>query len=257
MATSSPFKFDVSNRVFTLFVVVIVALTAYWGFSVYQMWQSSQGEYPRQITVDAEGSAYVVPDIAKLNIGINADAELAESAVTDGANKINAMMDTLQKAGIEKADIKTTNYSLNKKTVWEDKGGYKEVGYTLNQSLEVKVRDLTKVGAIIASSISAGGNLVGGINFDVDDAESAKNEARADALKKIEAKVAQISKVSGVSFGKVVNYYESTNGMVGYGGGVPMMEMAADSKAMAVQAPSAPPGEQEIKLNVSITYKMK
>lgn len=254
MATSS--KFDVSNRVFALLVIIIVGVTSFWGFRVYQIWQSSAGEYPRQITVDAEGSAYVVPDVAKLNVGVMTESKDSGDAVTEGANKINAVMKALEDEGIEKKDIKTSNYSLNPKYNWTEKDGNKQDGYRLNQSLEVKVRDLSKVGKVLAAVSGAGGNTVGGVNFEVDNPEAAKNQAREDALKKINAKVAQISKVSDIEFGKVMNYYENTNGGIMYGKGMAMIEeVAMDSRALP--APTVEAGEQEVTLNVSITYKIK
>ncbi|MBI4057797.1 SIMPL domain-containing protein, partial [Candidatus Microgenomates bacterium] len=64
-------------------------------------------------TVNGTGEVTVIPDTAKVTIGITIDRPSLKSAQEEANRIINAITDQLVKIAIDKKDIKTTNYSIN------------------------------------------------------------------------------------------------------------------------------------------------
>lgn len=247
-------KWDVTPRMFILVIVFLVGLLAFWGFRMYEIWNSAHGNYAREITVEGNGKTYVIPDVAELTLGVTTDAATSDEAVKQNTKKINAVMEALNSFKIDKKDIQTTGYYLEPKYNWtQDKGSVQD-GYTLDQTILVKVRDFTKVGEVLAKTTKAGANTVGGVYFTIDDPEKGKAEARAQAIEKAKAKAETIADQAGLSLGDVVNYYEY-GGSDYYGkGGYAMAEGGGGGEMAA--APVIEPGQSEVNLTVSLTYKL-
>lgn len=238
-------KFDVSRKVLTILILALVGLAAYLPFRIYEIWNGINGNYSREISVDGDGKAYVIPDTAEVTLGVTTDAKTSDVAIQENTKKINAVMEVLKKFNIDKKDIQTTGYYLNPKYDMRSEIS----GYTLNQTLLMKTKDFTKVGDILVASAKAGANVVGGISFTKDDLEAAKSEARAIAIAKAKEKAKSIADQAGFKLGKMVNYYEYYNypyqdygkggGDMG-GGAVPVIE----------------PGQNEITITASLTFKL-
>lgn len=252
-------KFDLSNRLFTTLVIFVVAIVGFAGFSALSLWQGVSGDYPREITVEATGKAYVVPDVGEITLGLDVKADTADKAVNENSTTMKKVMDSLTKLGIAEKDIKTSYYNLGPNYEYRNNES-KQNGYILNHSVIVKVRDFDKIGDVIAKSTEAGANIFGGVQFSVDDPESAKSIAREEAIAKAKEKAKTIAKQSGLSLGKVLNFYEYQGGM-DYGKGGFYAESSVMSlipaDAESVAAPNISPGEQEISLTVNLTYRVR
>ena len=247
-------KLEVSNRVFALLIVFLIGLAGFWGFRIYEIWTSASGNYAREISIEATGKAYATPDIAVINLGIEAKGKTAAAAVKEGTKVMNSVSDELVKLGVEKKDIKTTSYYLNPNYNWTQTEGSKQEGYVLNQSVTVKVRNLEKVGDIIAKATGLGANTVGDLSFTIDDEEKAKDEARKDAIEKVKAKAKLMAEQAGFKLGNALSYYEYAP----YDDGKSAMMYATADSGMGGGAPTPQisAGEQEIQLTVSMSYRL-
>ena len=164
-------------------------------------------------------------------------------------------MKALTDLGLKKDDIKTTNYSLNPNYQYtQDKGSFQD-GYVLDQSLELTIRDFQKIGDVIAKTSSTGANMIGGINFTIENRETAKTEARKLAVQNAEIKAQQLADQTGIKLGKIVSYSEYENndmGGINYGmAAAPMMD------AKSATPPTIEAGKQQINLTVTLTYRIK
>lgn len=249
-------KMDLSNRLYALIAVVVAGLMIYFGFRAVEIWKNFSGYYPREISVEATGTAYVVPDVAEVVLGLGVVADTADEAVLQNTETMNKVRDVLKQLEIAPNDIKTTYYSLYENYVWEDEKNTQE-GFRLEHNLKVKVRDFEKIGEVISQSTAAGANIVSGVTFVVDDMESAKSLAREEAIAKAKEKAKEISAQSGLSLGKILNFYEYSNDYMPYGKGG-AMAVSYDSAVLEESrpAPSIEPGEEEINLTVSLTYRV-
>ncbi len=240
-------------------VVFLAGLTIFFAVKIGNEWSGYNRTIPpNTITVSGEGKVLVKPDIAIINIGvIKEDADL-EKVQQNAAGIMGQLTKFLKENKVDEKDIKTTSYSISPRYDYKE-GEQKLRGYEVFQNLEVKIRDLGKVSAILSGAASRGANQVGSLTFSVDDPKKAKDEARAMAIKDAKEKADNLSKNLGVSLNKIISYGES-------GGDNPFPIYAqADfgfGKGGALSAPppvggSAPTGENEIRVIVNLTYEIK
>jgi uncharacterized protein YggE len=124
----------------------------------------------RTFSVSGEGKEVVVPNIAEIKIGVISEGKDLAALQKENSEKMNIIMNFLKEKGIDEKDIQTENYSITPKYDYS-KPPYRIVGYTINQDLKIKVRDLSKIGEILSQAVNYGANNVSGPNFTVDDKE--------------------------------------------------------------------------------------
>ena len=229
-----------------------IGLTLLFAFKVAQIWKELSGTYNREISVEGTGEAYVVPDRAVINLGVSTDAATSEEAVSMNTEKMNAVLEAIKALGVLEEDIQTTNYALNPKYDWTD-GTQVDAGYTLSQNVELRIRDFDLIGQVISASSTAGANMVGSVEFTVEDGEAAKQEARMEAVEEAKAKAEQIAEASGLKLGKVVSYYEYS-GDSGKGGYYDFAEASLDA---VKSVPTIEAGQEEVSLTVTLTYQLR
>lgn len=222
--------------------------------------------YPtRSFSVEGEGVAEIVPDVAKFSVSVVSD-QGRDVAVVQKANseKMAAVNAFLKESGIDEKDLKTEEYTLSPRYDYPNCIGISPCpqptisGYTLTQTLRVTVRDMEKISDLLSGVVANGANTVSQVVFTVDDEDEVKAEARMKAIEAAEKKATQIAKEAGFHMGRIVSVYESQQPMFGYGGG---MAEADAFKSVAVNAapnaPSIEPGTSEVKVNITLTYEIR
>lgn len=216
--------------------------------------EATETDYrPAQIiTVVGQGSARVEPDIARVSVGVETSAETIAEAMDDNEAQMDAVLDALEAAGIEEKDIQTTNFSINLDRYPEPRPSTDEEQaqpvYRVSNVVNVTIRDLEQVGAVLDAVIEAGANNIWGVSFTVEDPSEARAEARADAVSDARERAEVLAELSGVALGPVMSVSEVVSG-----GGIPvafdtMVERAAGAGT------SISPGELEIGYQVQVSY---
>ncbi len=209
---------------------------------------------PATITVSGEGEVSAVPDIASLSFGVQTGRqETAQAAVEKLSEDMNAIMDAVKETGVEEKDIRTESLRLNPAYDWNE-GSRIPRGFEASQSLRVKVRDLDKVGEALSAATNAGANQAGGVSFTIDEPEELQREAREKAIDDAKQKAKELARDLGVSLGELKGFHEGGNAMPMYRGDFAMMEAGIGGGR---GAPPMPAGEQEIQVNVSLTYEVR
>lgn len=204
----------------------------------------------RTFSISGEGKEIVIPNIAEIRIGVITEGENLKIIQNENSLKINKIIEFLKKEKINENDIKTESYFVTPKYDYKF-SPYKIVGYSINQTLLVKIRDLNKVGEILEKAIENGANNVSGPNFNIDDPFIYLEKAREKAIKDAKDKAIKIAKAAGFKLGKIVNITES-----------PITESyplrtAALSTTEGGQIPQIEPGSKEVKVHVNITFEIK
>lgn len=236
-----------------LLIVVVGAIV------IVALRSNNQIKNEDRFSATGSGIVYAKADIANLELGFKTGTKkTAAEASTESANKMNEITKAVKKLGVEDKDLKTSNYSLNPVYNWTNEKGQELVGYEVYQNLSVKVRDLSKIGDIIARGTEQGANQVGGINFTIDDEFALKNQARELAINKAKEKAQLIAKQAGMKLGEVKSVYENAS----EGGIVPMyanakMDLAVGSGAAPIASPEISTGQNEIRVEVTLVYEVK
>ncbi len=211
---------------------------------------------PGTITVSGEGKVSAAPDIAEMSFGVTtgvkSTSKEASAAIAESMNKVVA---AAKAQGIDEKDIRTESFYLNPSYDWND-GRQRLRGYEATQSLRVKVRDLDKVGDVLTAVTDAGANQAGGVEFTLEHPTDKETEARTQAIADAKKKAEALAEQLGETLGDVQSFNEN-------GGGYyprPMMMAKTEDYAVAGEAaPSMamPAGEEDITVNVSITYELR
>jgi uncharacterized protein YggE len=205
------------------------------------------------ITIGGMGKVTAKPDLAKVDLGIFSEGATVSVVQGDSTTKMNAIIDALKKMGIKDADIQTSNYSLQPKIDWTD-GKQRIIGYTLSQTVNVKVRDLGKVGDVIEAGTSLGANQVYGVQFTIDDPRSLQDEARLKAIAEAKKKAEALADAVGLHIVKVVSFSEAG----GFEPPYPMPYAAGIGGDAALKAaPQIEAGSLDVSMNVSVTFEVR
>ena len=246
------FKF--LNRTFLLAAILVVGILVFFvGQMVYQN-KALDIQNQNQITVSGEGKVYAKPDVAIVSLGVTTQAATVADVTKGNTDKMNAVIDAVKNLKIDEKDIQTTNYNLTPNYNWTEKQGRVFQGYTLEQDVQVKIRDFAKIGDILSQATTNGANLVGDLQFTIDNPEQLKEQARAKAIEKAKANAQNLSKESGINLGKLINVYESNYTMpTVYNSAKAMGAGVAESAPV----PTIQPGQQEIDITINLTYQVR
>lgn len=240
---------------------IVAALAAYAHLAVKQARYSNYG--PTTINVRGEGEVLARPDIGQFTFAVRAEGDDAASAQEQSATAINEILAYLTEAGVAENDIKTTNYTLNPRYIYENSvcpaGMYCPPGepvidgYEVSQMVEVKVRNLDSSGDLISGVGERGATNISGLSFTIDDEDDLKAQARESAIADAREKAEKLADALDVRIVRMIGYYEEEMypPYYGYGG-----DMAMSEAALRV-SPNMPTGENEVTSTVNITYEIR
>ena len=118
----------------------------------------------RTMFVSAEGKTFVTPDIAESSFSVVSRGKNPDELSDANNQKVVAVVDFLKSAGLDGKDIKTTSYNLSPDYQYDPQTQRNFItGYTMTQTVSVKIRDLKKVAGIIGGLTPLGVNQIGGI----------------------------------------------------------------------------------------------
>lgn len=241
----------------TQFVLAILLIMAVTAIVIVTVAMSLKTNNQDRFSVVGSGTVYAKADIANLEVGLKtAVKKTAAEATTENTVKMNSVLAEIKKLGLEDKDIKTANYNLSPVYNWTNAKGQELLGYEVTQTLSLKVRDLNKIGDIIAKTTEQGANQIGGINFTIDDEYALKNQARELAISKAKEKAILIANQSGMKLGAVKSVYENSDPIVSpimYSNA--KMDMATTNQA--ISSPNIQSGQNEIKVEVTLVYEVK
>lgn len=172
---------------------------------------------PREavISVAGEGRATTTPDMAVLGLSVVKQAKTAREALDENNKAMGDVLAALKKAGIAERDLQTSGFSVQPQFNYpQGTDGQPKppelIGYQVSNSLSVRVRDLSKLGAVIDEAVTLGVNQGGDIQFTNDKPEAAMEEARKNAVADAIKKAKTLAEAAGVKVGRVIEINESS-----------------------------------------------
>ena len=216
----------------------------------------------RTVIFTDTGEVYAKPDLAIIDLSVVTEAKTVADAMTQNTNKMNAVINFVKSQGVDQKDLKTTNFSIYPQYSYvraapmmypEPDGIQVLTGYNVTQTLEVKIRDLSKTGVIIEGATAAGANQIGNLQFTIDNEDQLKEQARSQAIKKIKARAGELSKELGVNIKKIINFSENAYGPIFYASDK-ALEMGGGTPSAPI--PQTQTGENKISVTVTVTYEI-
>jgi len=202
------------------------------------------------VVVTGEAKTTQKNQIASFTAGVNTINIKKEDAVAETNKKIGELIDSVKKFGIPSEDIKTQNMSVYQQQdpSLPAKTGSNNGQWTVNNSIEIVLRDVDKANQLADLLNSSGANNVYGPNFRMDDTSSTEKALYDEAIKDARSKAELIAKASGRSLGKVVNVNDGASSTNYY----PVMMKAADAGGGAVTEP----GSATINKSLTVSFEL-
>lgn len=225
--------------------------------------KSIQPSSYRSFSVSGEGEVTAIPDIAQFTFSVITQGGKDIAALQkENTEKTNKAINFLKAQNVEAKDIKTANYNLEPRYQYYE-CRYPEssvnpcppaeiVGYTITQTVSVKIRDFGKIGTIVSGVVENGANSVSQLSFTIDDPTAIESQARAEAIAQARQKAELVAKAGGFQVGRLISIEEGYTPIYGYG-----MGGATKAEYAAVPAPTIEPGSQEVTVNVTLRYEIK
>ncbi len=250
---------DIKNKkaLFNAFLIVLILFVGMLTINELKKSKYIGQETQNTISVSGVGKVYAKPDLALISFSVVAEEKTAAEALTKNSESMNKVIEFLKGSGIEDKDLKTTTFRINPRYEWRDldaRSPYPPsservlVGYEVTQSLQVKIRDISKVGSLIEGATGAGANKVDSLEFTFDNEDEFKKQAREIAIDGAKIKAKELAKQLGVSLGKITNFSESAVSPIFYD--------MKEAYGIDLQAPEIETGENLIKSSVIITYEI-
>ncbi len=198
------------------------------------------------LDVTGSGTASAPSDVVLLDLRVQCEGADVSGALQDASGRMARVQEAVRAHGVAPADLRTTGSGVHQR--WADKGD-RIVGYTAFQTLQVRVRDVAAVGAVVRSVASAAGDALGidAITLAIGDPGPVARAAREAAFADARAKAEQYAALAGRSLGPVLRLSDVPVAAVGPA--PRMARMVAASAELSVE-----PGEQTVAVQLTVRW---
>jgi uncharacterized protein YggE len=203
------------------------------------------------IVVSGTGRVAVDPDVADLRLGVAVARSTVEAARAAAAETMTAILAAVAAAGVARRDIRTSLLSVQPRYDYRDGKAPALTGYDLANSVEVTVRDLGTLGAVVDGALTAGATSLDGLTFRVDDPREAERTARTAAVAEARARAEVLAAAGAVTLTTVLAIVE---------GGPPPTWPQPKATRMMIAADAGTPveaGTTEIAVTVTVTFGIR
>jgi hypothetical protein len=201
-----------------------------------------------QISVSGEGKVKVVPDEALITATVETKGTNAKEVKKQNDQQVEAVLKFIKKMNLNPADYKTQHVALNPQYDYEKK----KHNYNATQTIEIRLRDLSKYDELMEGLVDNGINRIDNVNFESSKMVYYQSEVRKLAMKEAKLKAEDYVSVLGQKIGKAISIVDNSQNLH-------PQPVYARMKTMAMSDESAPretlaAGEIEITANVSVNF---
>jgi uncharacterized protein len=207
----------------------------------------------RGITVIGQGEAMGQPTQANIAVGVEISAATVREATNQNEAIVAEIMAALAAQGIDEKDIQTSNYNVWAEQIYGEQGPQGISGYRVTNMVNITIRDINQVGAVLQATTEAGANAVHGVYFSVADTAALEAEARTAAITNARARAQSLAELAGVELGEVLMITE----VIGSNYPLPMGSGRFDTAMSESAAPSISPGQLSFTTQIQVTFAIK
>jgi uncharacterized protein len=212
-----------------------------------------------QLTVRGAALLEVLPDQVRMALAVVSTAENAEAAMRRNSERMAQVEKALAKAGLQKGEVQTGRYQIypewspRPRQVPED-WQPRIIGYRVENTLQLRSRQLNLAGRFIEAAIKAGADRVDLVVFDLADPRRDRSRAIAEATANARADAQALAEAAGVRLGGVLNLQLDDSAMPPR----PMEMMRDVARAAALSAaPELTPGVVQVAAGMTVTYRIE
>ncbi|MDD9994759.1 MAG: SIMPL domain-containing protein [Dehalococcoidia bacterium] len=215
------------------------------------------------IWVTGQARVTVEPDLVLLTVGVRTTGQTVALARAEAAGAMDAIIEAVMARGLSGQDVQTQSFSIWPQYEYAEVTSGEVttsrevlVGYTVNNTARIKIRDVDAVGEIIDDVAAAGGDAtrISDIDFSIEDPKPFMSQLREDAVKDALARAEHLAGLTGVAVGELVFIGEVGAGapLTGDFGYEVLTEVAAFDQATSISG-----GELRLSLNVRAAFSIR
>ena len=221
-------------------ILLITLLTSFF--------MNAQTQPRPSIDVKGEGIVTIIPDLVVISVRVEHTGSNAKEVKQLNDAAVNEVFQFLKQYGIDAKDVKTEYLNLTKNYDYNSK----KYNYAANQSISIKLKDLSKYESLMNGLLDTGINRIDGISFSSSKISALQSEARIKAIQNAKQKAEEYASVLNQTVGKALLITEFQNNNTPtplLKRGMMAMDAASESQTMA-------PGEMEIRVEVQVSFEL-
>ncbi len=206
-----------------------------------------------RLTVSGEARVAAVPDLATITLGARGRGETAIEAMNTTSLAVDSILARLAALDVAARDIQTTQLRVNEQSRWDqDKEQDVFIGYLATNTVQVRVRDLDRIGELLSAVLDDGANDLQDLSFGLQHPREVEDEARRRAVADAQAKAALYAEAAEVTLGDILSIKDSAEPLV-------RSIAAAEQMVIVEEAPAAKDvpvaaGEIEVRAEVTMVF---
>ena len=244
------------NMVLLIATLVVLTVLAVAFTANAPVSEATESSYERLVTVNGEAKLKIEPNMAILSVSVQTENKLATAAASQNAVKMDAVIEALVDAGIDRDTISTEGYNLYEMTHWNEGQMYHD-GYRVNNNIKFETMDIDQVGSYFDVAIEAGANSVNSPQFTLADQDQVKLDLLELAMENAILKADVLVNSAGAARGVVVTINENSISGSFYRTVDYAMEMDKTSMAGAVPVTPIQAGDLELSAYVTVTFAIQ
>jgi uncharacterized protein len=170
---------------------------------------SAQGAREGKMRVLGRGTVEAVPDYVTVQVGISNRASSPTAALDQNSAVARKIVDFSKRFGVDERDIQTASVNLAPifKTVRDPNGTTRQEpdGYAASNIVRVKLRDLSRLGALMRDSLDQGATNIAGVHFGLSSSEKFSDEARTKAVEDAVRQAQGLAQAARVKLGPILD----------------------------------------------------
>ena len=204
---------------------------------------------PPFIRTSADAVVTAKPDRATLSIGVTTQAQTAQAAAAENARQLDAVVNAVRDGFGATAELKTSGYAVNPDYRYPQPGGPPLIaGYTVINTLEVKLSEVSLLGKLFDLATQFGANTIHGVQFQVKEEGALQAQALREAAAKARAKAEAIASALGLKIVRVISAEEGSTNVIR-----PAAFVGAQMRAVPTPVES---GTVEVRAEVTLTVEV-
>ena len=202
------------------------------------------------LSVSSQAEARQAPDIATVSAGVVTQAADGNTAMRQNAEQMNRVLAAIKAAGVAGTDVQTSGINLNPQYRYEENQPPRITGYQASNTVNVKLRDVSKMGKVLDALVASGANQINGPSFGIENPEPLYDQARVEALGQARARAETYARALDLRVRRIVSISEGGAAMP-----LPMPRMAM-MKADAYESTPVAAGESSVSVNLDVVFEL-
>lgn len=237
-----------------IFTIVLLMLVNYFFNHTWNFLLNSQVK-TQTFSVQGTGSVTGMPDQGDISFTVSKTATTLQETQKQANNSMNTIISDLQKVGIAKKDIQTSNYDSSPN--YDDNTGTTIINYTVSEDVDITIHNNSKANTVIDTVTKDNAEDISGPNLTFSDTkqQQLEDQARVQAIDNAKQKAQSLANAAGMHLGRVINVQETQPTPI-YPFRPPVL---MNAKAAVGNEPNIPtqinPGQNTVTSTVTLTYQ--